>query len=527
MVIKKSKNNVMKRIIYLLFTLFLPLTQNGQNLEIKWGKEFRKKGISLVDQRMIGYTNQFYYVLNRQKKEKELFQYNFDHKLIKVTPVVFKYEGQKIGIKQIINTASNNFLIGSSENKNKKLADIHISKLNKNGSVDKGMKHLFSYDFERNDFLFADYNRKRDAIGISISQDSSKVLFAYVNSSREGINNVGNEIYQLVVFDDEMNKLWEKEVEFPYAEKQVTVKQFEITDSGEVYILAKVKGKKKAKEPLHQSGYYFFKVTQEGETQTTKINLEDVFPTQAFFQNLKNGDIYVGGFYSKKNKKRNQNNDGVFLVKYNQNLETKKESIYPWKEEFLDQLKKKYDFSIGENFFNNLSIDNVIIDYSSQSITFVSERRYSKSVKKQNLEHTTWTYHYSNSLVIPSFSFDGSLRWVSYVKKDFKIRDKETASCSYVLGYKDGNIYLIFNDNKTFKETKAMKIKRKNWTANFTEIVRINNEGETELKELFLTSKDIGGLFLRPKFSNFIHHDKFLLQCTSNKKSRFGIFTLP
>jgi hypothetical protein len=517
----------MSRIIYLLLLLFFPLTHNGQDLEIEWGQEFRKKGLGLVDQKMIGHTNQFYYVLNRQKKEKELFQYDFDHKKIKVTPVVFKYEGHKIGIKQIINTASNNFLIGSSENRNKKLADIHISKLNENGNAEKDMKHLFSYDFERNDFLFADYNRKQDAIGISISQDSSKVLFAYVNSSREGRNAIENEIYQLLVFDDEMNKLWEKEVAFPYAEKQITVKQFEITNSGEVYILAKVKGKKKTKDPLYRSGYYFFKVTHAGDAQTIKITPKDVFPTQAFFRHLKNGDIYVGGFYAKKDKQRNQHNDGVFLVKYSQNLEAEKMSIHPWKKEFLDQLDEEYDLFIGKTFFNNLSIGNAIIDYSAQSITFVSERRYTKSVKKQNMDHTYWTYHYSNSLIIPSFSFDGNLRWVSYVQKDFKIRDKERASSSYVLGYKNGNIYLIFNDNKTFKETQAMKIKRKDWTANFTEIVRINSKGEIDLKELFLTSKDIGGLFFRPRFSKFIHNDKFLLQCTSNKKSRFGIFALP
>jgi hypothetical protein len=58
----KNKNNVMDRIIYLLLILLFPFVQNGQDFEIEWGQEFRKKGIRLVDQRMIGHTNQFYYV---------------------------------------------------------------------------------------------------------------------------------------------------------------------------------------------------------------------------------------------------------------------------------------------------------------------------------------------------------------------------------------------------------------------------------------------------------------------------------
>ena len=501
----------MIKIISALLILLFPLTLNAQNFEIEWGQEFRQRGMKLVNQRMIGHTNQFYYVLNRQKKEKELFQYDFDHKLIKVTPVVFKYEGRKIGIKQIINTASNSFLIGSNESKKTKLTHIHISKLNEDGNVEKGMKHLFSYNFERNDFFFSDYNRKQDAIGISISQDSSKVLFAYVNSSREGINSIGNEIYQLVVFDDEMNKVWEKEVELPYTEKQIAVKQFEITDSGEVYILATVKGKKKEKDPLHQSGAYFFKVTQEGETQTIKIKPNDVLPTQFFFRHLKNGDIYVGGFYIKRAKKKSQNKYGVFLIKYNQNLEVENVSIHPLENKSLAA-------------FNKLHIDNVIIDYTSESITFISQQRYSKVVKKQNMD---FTYHFSNSLIISSLSFDGSLRWITPIKKDFKIIKRETASCSYVLGYKDGNIYLIFNDNKTFKETQAMNIRRKDWVANYTDIIRVNTKGEIDLKELFCTSKDIGRLLFRPKFSKYVHDDKFLLHFTNLKKSRFGTFTLP
>ena len=64
----------MSRIIYLLLLLFFPLVQNGQDFEIEWGQEFRQRGMKLVNQKMIGHTNQFYYVLNRQKKEKELFQ---------------------------------------------------------------------------------------------------------------------------------------------------------------------------------------------------------------------------------------------------------------------------------------------------------------------------------------------------------------------------------------------------------------------------------------------------------------------
>lgn len=514
----------MKQIIYSLLLLFLPLLQNGQNFEIKWGQEFHQKGLNHIDQKLIGHNNQYYYVLNRPKKEKELFQYDFNHKLIKVTPLKFEYGGKEIEIKQIINTASSSFLIGSSELKKSKKAHIHVSKIKPNGNTEKTIQHLFSYDFKRNDFFIADYERNKDAVGISISQDSTKVLFAYVNSLKERGKKKGNEIYNLVVFDEEMNELWKRKVEFPYTDKEITVEQIEISNSGEAFFLANIKVKEKRKYPLPPYDYKLFRVTQKRELQAVKIAPKDIiFPSESFLSLSKDGSVFVGGFFCQKNKKEIIREHGVFMVKYNQNLEEELERTHPWEKDFYTQLKEEYRIAakISRSIYD-LHIGNIIIDYTSKSITFVSEHRFTKKDNDDNQ-----MYHYSNSLIISSLSFEGDLKWITCVNKDFSINEDDVSSSSYILGIKNENIYLIFNDEKTFKETKSMNLSKKFLTANFTDIVRINSIGEIDFQKLFFTSKEIGGLFFRPKFSKFIHEGRFILQCTNNTKSLFGSFILP
>jgi len=137
-------------------------------------------------------------------------------------------------------------------------------------------------------------------IGIKASDDTSHILvFGDAPFNREE-----NEKFFVNVFDNKMNKLWEKVIDLPYPGKLIDVEDVKISNEGEVYILCRQYEKEMFGADLKNhapSNTYKIYGCSQNENTLHEMNLtfRNSFVHSASLQFNKDGNIFVMGMYQK------------------------------------------------------------------------------------------------------------------------------------------------------------------------------------------------------------------------------------
>jgi hypothetical protein len=129
----------------------------------------------------------------------------------------------------------------------------------------------------------------------------------------------------------------------------------------------------------------------------------------------------------------------------------------------------------------------------------------------------------SEQLLIVSFALDGSFRWRFCHQKKFEA--SEPTNSSVVVGYKDSDIYLLYNDEKSINERMESDHQGK-MLAQFTDIACINGEGELIEEKTIFTSRENGSLYFEPLQSISVRNGLMLLYMSNNKKVRLATLYL-
>lgn len=364
----------------------------------------------------------------------------------------------------------------------------------------------------------------KDQVGIFLSNNRTKVLYANTKYNQEKGKAKGDEKYHIVVLNDQFEKLWERNIEFPFSAKRVEVKQLEVTNSGEVYILAAIKLKKIRRGILPKSDFAIYKVTKDNELIPIILQVEDVYPSHAMIYPHIDGNLFVGGFFTQDGTKKLLRQHGVFMAKYDVDGNEVFQKTELWKDDFFTQLKKEFKIKKkGKGSLNteeyDLRIGDIHIDNKNESISFVSDYLLFRVNKSGNKTSST------RQLIITSFSFSGDHRWTTSINKRSFTSIPGIAPLDYFSVLNDGKIYLIFKDEKTSKELKSFKFKGKQ-TADFIDVAIINTDGKIDSQVTIFNSKETKTNF-HPRSSKHIGDGLILLDGGGIKERVMGTFSLP
>ena len=402
----------MRNITQLLLILIFPFAINAQKTQIDWGEIYTPKtenGKSFFSRKMIGFIGEEYFLHASTRKKQHLLKFNSQNKLVKTSSIDFEYEDKKIDLLDLLNTASDNFLVSFRHYAKTKENKYFINKFNTDGTVSQNVNLLFSHRYIRDkgmrDYQTSDDNK--DVSGIWISDDSTKVLFASVESKYEFNKKKGNDVFHFALFDNQMNLIWQEALTFPYADKKINVKSFAITNNGGIYAHAEVKAEEKRKTKYPKTNISLFKIEKEGIVEIDQLNITNKYLGEGSLHvNNDNSLFYAGTYMGRKDKVGTWK--GLFLVKYDKTGKEVFKNTYKW----TNQIKEKLDLKWHIKFKNSL------IDYNNKTLTIAIENDFYKETQSQISNRGT------HDIILPSFSFDGELRWICLLYTSPSPRDR-------------------------------------------------------------------------------------------------------
>jgi hypothetical protein len=323
--------------------------------------------------------------------------------------------------------------------------------------------------------------------------------------------------------------LWEKKLNFLLADQEMTILQYEISNTGDVYILTKdeVREKRNKCEWCLPYDFTLVNVSTDGNVQKVKIDVGEDYAKHARMHVDKKGNVFVLGYFTEKEKRDVLRLEhGIFFNKYNSNGEILIQQRHRWEEDFYTKLKEEHHFKNGSYARSDgFYVNDISVDYERKSMTLISEHCYKiiqKSYDGRSKETTRYEYSHANHLIIPSFDFDGNLKWTSCIEKE---SDTSFFRGNTISIGQDGDLYLIFNDKKTRKERSKINAKNK-FGDTFTDFARINSTGEVDMRKIILNSQETG-IYFSPHNSSYIGNGMILLFGRDNKSARHGLLKLP
>lgn len=505
--------------------LFFSIVQHAQIPEINWGEKNTRKAFGkYINQKPLGCTNEYIFMRNKTKNIEELIQYDFNNNFIKSIPLNFDFNGKEVNVYKIINTFSGDYLLGSNHDKKINKTYIHATPILEGGRIPKSLKSLFTYEYKKHNVWATDDKHNEDKVEIQISSDSTKVLFANVTSNKDHRKKKYKDEYVINVFNDKLEKLWEKKIEFSLADKDMVISQSQVSNNGDVFILIKEKSKEKRSKWCPSFDYSFLKVTSNGDIEKIRIEIKNAYPKHAKLSIDKDGNFYILGYFTEKEKRDVfRLEHGIFFHKYNSNGELVFRKKDNWGKEFYTKLKEEYNLDKESTGADGFYIDGISIDYQQNSISLISTHRFQTFGNSNNGGKTTTSrYNYANHIIISSFDFDANLNWMSCLEKKSNPR---SFFSNMIFGNYNGNIYLIFNASKTLDERKETEIKKK-YSAKFTDFAIVNSKGEIDERKTIFNSQETG-VYFYPQNSRFIEKGIFLLFGRDNKSARLGLMKLP
>ena len=283
----------MKKFLIACFCALNVVGINAQTLQLEWGPELvrpRKTDIG----GLIGCDkNSFYCVRNvhsffsvrtgaieKYSKKTMTLEYVKEFKMPEVNGKELQYEDMFILNGQILVFSSAYF-----GDQNKKIA--YVQKINTNdGSLAGSPKEI--------DQIVADKKRNSGSFSFIVSNDSTKILIA----RNDPYEKYANEKFSYKLLDGNTNVLWSASLELPYKDKNFSISNYRVDNSGKVFMLAKVlkeKEDRERKKPI----YTFNLISYNNATKSLKemqITLGDKYISDVSFAITPKGNIAIGGF---------------------------------------------------------------------------------------------------------------------------------------------------------------------------------------------------------------------------------------
>ena len=458
----------MKKYSYLLFTLcalFIAQNIDAQKDyapgKITWGEEHKSPNNSRMA-KIIGTTEKGFYSLRISSGGIGGFpkylveQFNTKNKVVKAKELEMKYKKKRRDFENIMLLGDKLFLFTSFYN------------------VAKKKKYLFAETLssislkQRNDLKMIgeieEGKVERGVFDFAVSEDSSKiVIYHNLPTKRKAA-----EQFAFKVFNSDFEELWYKEVTLPYSSVAFQVKEYNIDNQGNVYVLGQNFGDnprfRQRSTPFYN--YSILSYKDNGEAfKEYQVDLKEKFITDLTMKVNDEGDLICAGFFSEQN----QNNlKGTCFIKIDgETEELITSNIKEFDFDFLTEYYTEYEKSRAERAevkgktnrqaeLFRFSLDDLILR-SDGGAVLVAEQFFIEQITSNDYynrfdNRVSYEYNY-NDIIVVNINPDGTIEWTSRIPKRQETRDDAGYFSSYSMAIVRDRMYFVYNDNvRNFEE---------------------------------------------------------------------------
>ena len=469
----------------LLFFAFLMFSSTSysqykiENIGISYGEEITEEKGKII--KIIGEANNKIYALGLKGK-KDYFLKIFSSKEMKLLsnkPIVLpELADKEISFEEITLLNDRLYVIGSVYKRKDKIFNLVGIEFSEDGVLSNNMITMFESQVAR--------SLDRGGFYFKQSPDENKLLVMHTAlfEKEDAMK------YEIKLFDDFLNVNFATEDKVSYDDSkkdyQFTISDFDVNSKNDVFLIVNEGYRdNKKKEKVEKFELHIFKNQNQYKKEVVNIDVKDKEIINCKMLSTNKNTLQIVGFYSsvRENGKANRELKGVYnatinlATNANENLKFN-EFDYETKVKLLGERRAKK----GKDVKPLYEIHS-IIEKNDGGLIVVSEYRVVIVGQTQGfgpLGFTPITY-ITNEMIVTSLKPDGTLEWSNVVAKDqaaavtvlslgffgtggngsfnvsagisipLTVMGKGPEYLSGIPIYKDGQLNIIFNDNKKNK----------------------------------------------------------------------------
>lgn len=407
--------------------------------------------------------------ISRDNNSLVFKKYLGDNPDLKFSKTVPLEKNKFLGFNNIIKIKNKLFLFYYNEDKSTKKCNLYAQEidLNEGGFINE-RKQLFQTD-KKLSKLSDKY--KESEFDFTISRDSTKLLIRYLLSDSESKENKKCNTYGILVFDNEMNPIWEDKIILPHIESQINILDFSIDQYGDVLFLMRLFNEINPNERnFYKENNHTLCIIKYSKKNIAgalfKCNSKGLFFGEARLVESSNGITYFAGYYGEFGKDIIK---GTFVGSVKNESDFKDISLLPFNEDIALNLDPSDSYApkgaqgrIGGVTLNQLTIldDGSLliigekyfiyryIKYTESNSNVLTTATINNSGKKvRTVESNEEISYYYDDIFITKISPETGENWMNRIPKSFT-KYLNNSNKTKVVFYKE-HVVFVFNDNLT------------------------------------------------------------------------------
>lgn len=374
-----------------------------------------------------------------------------------------------------------------------------------------------------------------DKFNFQRSFDNSKLLVHYRMKPEKKRDAVNHDVIGLSVFDQNLNPLWQKEVEMPYTEKKMDILDYSIDSDGNTYILAKVykddstDDKKRGQDGANYHIELLRVKANSSDFVSTMIALENKFISDLALFETPDNYMTCAGFYNKGNKVGNANGILMFKVGSEGSIYDIKEyeipleilNLYTNRKEKRKNVKEE---AKGKAEFEHLNMTELLI-HENGSILLIGEQRYKiihRYASQNGGTNIQQTFHY-NDLLVTKISSEGEFVWMKKLPKSQKgYKGMGGMSYKHIAGKEYHYIVFLDNVKNIDLPLDAAPAEHIDEQGGFLTAYKVNDKTGETTKTSLLDTRDVKGTevfqFMTNRIVPLTRENEFVFEVYKKKK---------
>lgn len=439
-------------LVFLLSILLFLQSESGfcQDYEIKTGSEFTATSGQKFRFLAKDASNYFFIQFNgpfSNPAQQKVYLKTLDNKLNLASEKIVSLGKGKLteSLEFAFSTKQKkSFILSSRTDRKDKVHYLFSRKVEYgNFSIPDEGKTIVKTPFEGNSF----FSNARYIL--RTSRDSSKFLvYTKLNSKKND-----PEKFYFVVFDDEMNLVWEKKINLPFSDRLFKVQEVRIDNQGNIYLLGK-RYRDKLKELVKGRPNYYhslFFINKDGISEEFKVVTKEKILTDMNLGLVNNQDVICAGIFREEESKK----QGVFYFR----VDAKDKGIIAKSYKYLDismigskyeqekineQNNQKKKEKMEEELFKYYSFRDLVLREDGGSILIGESSYYKEDATKY--ESRIETRYYADFILLVMIDPQGEIEGTKLIQKA-QTQLNSTRFISYSLRIHQNGLYFLFNDH--------------------------------------------------------------------------------
>lgn len=370
----------------------------------------------------------------------------------------------------------------------------------------------------------------RIRLNYAISEDASKLLVYHQipGAEQDAVR------YKIMVIDRDYQLLQEREEELNFPEYEIVSTQFEVSNTGEVFLL--LNRQQSANSYKFIPEYYLYSFSGEGDSRmldllfydrrisNLRLNLEEnELKCVGMYKDLYSPEIMGTCYFA-----ANYGDDSLSHTKF-----------HPFQESFvlenlptMKQKKKKRQLERGKAIGLKDYECQEVLNMKNGDLVMICEEQFVQDHTYQKIGHDGYPISSRSSsflykdIMVASFSSAGELNWIQRIPKNQETIDDNGSFSSYMIASNKNSIYFLFNDHPNNLYYSGHRKLEKFSTTKESVLVMVEVDANGNQKKELVYNTKSRGLLARPKVSMQVSENEVLLFSQNRYKHRFTKLTI-